>query len=341
MNEFHQKFFDLAGRAQRVLLSTHRDPDGDAIASLLAAYFLLIQKFPDKVIKMMVSSPINDRFKAFANFDKIESVADISDHLDEFDLLVFVDANFSGRFTDKVDHLNEFRGLKIAIDHHPYKNERFDLMLFDEQATSVSEIIYFNLLDLSQAVPAELCKILLMGLLADTGGLRYVRPDHAQVYGMAEKLVRDGNIHVDELSSSINSYSQRVFLILQELIRNSRIKQIGDWPPFLYSFIAPAFVSSGGFTILETEEASGVFTDFLRSIDESSWGFVARNYGTTVKVSFRSRPGSVDVRRLTENLDRGSGHPHSAGAKYENADSREVVKNILLWLSQNSAELAP
>ena len=113
MNEFHQKFFDLAGRAQRVLLSTHRDPDGYAIASLLAAYFLLIQKFPDKVIKMMVSSPINDRFKAFANFDKIESVADISDHLDEFDLLVFVDANFSGRFTDKVDHLNEHEKGKV------------------------------------------------------------------------------------------------------------------------------------------------------------------------------------------------------------------------------------
>ncbi len=345
MADFKKEFFNLVNAAGSILITTHKDPDGDAVASLLAVYTIIKESFSDKAVRVMISSPVSFRFASFANFGKIESVDDIANYLDQFDLAVFVDGNYDQRFTNDPEKFRQFAGKRIFIDHHPDKIEKFDLKYMDENASSTSELIYFLLVDQDRKVSKALAESLLMGLLSDTGNLRYVGHHEGQVFLMAKKLVEDGEINVDELTARFSTYSTPVFQVLREFIKNTQIEEIAGWPKFLYSHITPQFADENKFTVLETEEAAGIYTDFLRALEEAPWGFVARNYNDIVKVSFRSRAGSVNVRDVAEGLKRGSGHMHSAGAKFAHASGQpfsvaEALDEIKDWLKNNTATFA-
>ena len=339
--EFKEKFFNLVSPANSILITTHKDPDADAICSLLALFFVLSQKYPDKDIQMMVASLINPRFSSFANFEKVQQVKDLAEHMAKFDLVIMLDASYDQRFTENFAKYHAYAGKRIAIDHHPDKGEKFDLKLIDENVTSTAELLYFNLLSDEPALPAPVGAALLAGLMADTGNFTYLNASRARVLGMAERLVREGDINVDLLTSLFSGYSERVFELLKHYMGNAKIEEISGWPKFIYSYLDRQFFEAGNFTTLETEEATGLFTDYLRALHGVPWGFVARNYGPHVKVSFRSAAKSVSVRAIAQGLGRGSGHEHAAGAKFLAASGQavsvdEAILAIKNWLNNNS-----
>lgn len=340
-NKFKDKFFNIASEVDSILLCTHKDPDGDAAASLLSVYYILFKKYPNKNIQMMVSTPINERFSSFIGFEDIESVEDVSDYMQHFDLAVFVDANYDERFVKNKDKYHKFAGKRVFIDHHPDKNEKHDLKYIDPEATSTSELVYFLFLEDEEEMSQELAEVLMMGLISDTGGFKYINPKYSRVFLMAKRLVDAGNIKLDSLWARFTGYNERVFKILKEFINNSKIEEVEGWPKFVYSYITRDFIEEGNYTLLETEEASDIFTDYLKAMRNVTWGFVARNYSQIVKVSLRSRIGSVNVREVAEGMGRGSGHDNSAGAKFtglqeKQVDVSKVVEEIKNWLEQNN-----
>ena len=339
--EFSSEFYRLVSESNSILIRPHRDADDDAIASSLAIYFIIKQKHPDKNIEILVTPEISNRLAYFENFEKIRVVDDIASSLAKFDLAIFLDGNFYERFTNDPEALRNFTGKSICIDHHNSAPTEFTLSLIEPKASSTAEIIYFALLEKEPSVHEALAEILLMGLIADTGRFQYVSQQQSRSFIMAKRLVEEGNIDIDVFLSEYSGFSSRIFEVVKEFMKNSRVLEVDDWPPFLASFITRDFVKSKDFTAVEVSEGKDEFTIYLKSLSDAPWGLTLYPVDDGgVKASFRSRPDGVNVRVIVEALGIGSGHDLASGSKFEAKagqvlDTQACLDKILEWLKNN------
>lgn len=335
--DFNKKLNELVSSAKSILITSHIDPDDDAMASVLAMYFILSQRYPDKKVRAVFSSQITKRWQYFENFEKIESAKDITGILGEFDAVVFLDANYAERFSHMPALLLKYGGKKICIDHHGSKPMSFDLSLVEPEATSTSELIYFSLLENESKLNPRLCELLLMGIMADTGGFQFVPPGQSRIFNMAKRLVDDGQIDINALRTKYSGISERVFEIFKELLKNAKLETAGKWPRLISSFVSGGFAKE--YSHLEVDDAAAEFTRYLTSVDEAAWGMVARPSGERVKVSLRAKPGGVNVRIIAEAMGKGSGHDLAAGMKFDGtSDAEAVLAEVKEWLLKNNPE---
>src|SRR4051794_12482829 len=121
----------------RFLLTTHENPDGDALGSLLATQRILETLGKDTVMFLAAKEfplPVEYRFLPLEEVFH-ESPADIADRV-----VIFLDCGNIDRMP--VDFLQNSDNKVINIDHH-HDNTRFgDVNLVDVDASCTAEIIY-------------------------------------------------------------------------------------------------------------------------------------------------------------------------------------------------------
>jgi nanoRNase/pAp phosphatase (c-di-AMP/oligoRNAs hydrolase) len=316
--EFKEKFYDLI-KDKKVLFVGHKGPDDDCVASLLGCYY----KFGQKIA---VSGEKKDRWYSFEDFDKLLFVEDIA-NLD-FDIVVLLDSNEWSRFSSKDKTSKPI----ICIDHHPKQEQTFDLEFIDPRYSSVSEIIY-DMFYKEENISKKACEALLMGILGDTGNFSFVNPIKSSALNAAYDLINKGNIEVQTLQSKYNNFDFMTAKYLGEFLANLTKKKIGDWPLFVYSFVD-----------LENDyvsEAAAMFKNkYTRGIEGVTWGFTIRKKESEngYSYSFRSLPGSVNVRLLCEKLELGGGHDRAAGGFYECDTLEDAIAFVLKFLEENSFE---
>ena len=98
-------------------------PDEDSISSVLAIFHLLHTKYPKKNVRMLYSGDSDHKYSIFQDYDKIEFVEDIADHLNGTDLLIVLDGSNLSRFSKKPEILRTVANI-ICIDHHSSPVER-------------------------------------------------------------------------------------------------------------------------------------------------------------------------------------------------------------------------
>ena len=362
-DQFRTDFFKLVGEAKNICITTHVSADEDAIASILAAYRLLTDKYPMKDIQIIHSGEPNKRFQSFQNFDKIQFVPDLSDHLDKFDLLVLLDGSNYHRFTPKPEKIKEFQGKTICIDHHSSPADEFDLALISPHIPSTAEIIYLAFYLPAEAlasglrsrsyfggvgkegrdasVDKPLAEILLLGILGDTGNFTYLKPDQTNTFLTAKRLVEEGGIEIASLQSRYRTIGPKILTALGELIKNTTYHKLDNWPDFQTSFLDREFVSKNNLTDREIGEAAEIYTTFfIRSIVGYKWGFTIRPKSNgECNVSMRSLPGSVNVRELAERMGIGGGHDRAAGGTFRESgkilEAEECLEKVLVWMKEN------
>ena len=340
--EFADNFWQLVSKSNSILIRPHINPDDDATASTLAVYHLIREVNPEKKVEMLATPTISPRLSFLNNFDKIQVVDDIVGRLNDFDLIIFLDGNFDERFSNQTEHLRSYKGETICIDHHPTHNYKFSLSLIDSSATSVAELIYFTLMEGRKIIPVPLAEILLLGLMSDTHRFQYVTPSQTRVYGMAARLVEQGNIDVDIFLSRYSGMSQKAFEVTQEFMRNAEVKEAAGWPKFLSSYISREFIEGGGYSVEEVSEGKDNFTGYLKILTEAKWGFLLYpDADGGIKLSLRSRPDEVNVREIAEQMGVGSGHDLASGGKFTaeagRPDSLECMERIMDWLKVNKS----
>ncbi len=343
--KFREDFFKLTDGAKNICITAHISPDEDSVASLLAAYRILSDRYPNKSIRMIYGTERIPRYQSFQNFEKIEFVDELTDYLDIFDLLICLDGSQYHRFTAQPEKLKNFPGKKVCIDHHSSPIDEFDLMLIAPQISSTAEIIYLTL-GQDKEIDKPLAEVFLLGILGDTGNFTYLRPEQAEALVTAKKLVEAGQIEIADLQSRYRTISPRTLILIQELLKNTQFHQVVGWPDFQTSFINREFVEVNRFTDKDITEAGAVYIAFyIRAITGYSWGFVLTpRVNGQCKVSFRSLPGSVNVRELAEQMRIGGGHDRAAGGTFKEEskalDPKECLSRVLDWVKQNRPVLS-
>lgn len=339
-DEFRADFFKLVSEAKSICITAHMSADEDAIASILATYRLLSDKYPDKDIQVIHTGESNKRFQSFQNFEKIQFVPDLSDHLDKFDLLILLDGSNYHRFTPEPERIKEFRGKTICIDHHSSPPDEFNLALIARHIPSTAEVIYLGFYK-SVSIDKPLAEIFLLGILGDTGNFSYLRPDQTDTFLTAKRLVEEGAIEIVSLQSRYRALEPKILTALGELIKNTEYHNVKNWPDFQTSFLSRNFANENNLTDKETSEATGIYTAFfVKSVTGYSWGFTIRPRGNgECNVSMRSLPGSVNVRELVEQMGIGGGHDRAAGGSFRESGkilaAEECLEKVLVWMGEN------
>ena len=289
--------------ADRFLLTTHENPDGDALGSLLAMHRILEAVGKDSVMFLAAKEfplPVEYRFLPLEEVFH-EPPADISDRV-----VIFLDCGNIDRMP--VDFLRDGDNKTINIDHH-HDNTRFGrINLVDVEASCTAEIVYDLAGLLGVDLTPEIANALYVALVTDTGKFMYENTD-ARSHRMAAGLIEAG-VEVNDVYRRLYEHAplEKLRLLAQALDRI----ELRDDGRLAVTYISTEDYASTGASEALTE---GII-DHLRTIDGTVVAAVVRDQAESGraarKVSMRSTDGSVDVSAIAR-AQGGGGHRRAAG----------------------------
>ncbi|MBU4338667.1 bifunctional oligoribonuclease/PAP phosphatase NrnA [Patescibacteria group bacterium] len=154
---------------QNFNIFTHKNPDGDAIGSILALCQILAAK--GKTARTFIFDSADERFSFFPNFEKIK-IARKPELLDNA-LIIYVDCSSPARTGFEENSFADKEG--IAIDHHLVSEQEDPnvIKIINSAASSTAEVIFDMATQLNWPMDVETSTCLLGGLLADTGSFQH------------------------------------------------------------------------------------------------------------------------------------------------------------------------
>lgn len=336
--EFTEKFFDLAESSKDVVITAHSSPDGDSISCVLAMYRILSDRYPDKKVRVVYSGSPDEHFSYFQNFEKIQWAKDMTERLEECDLLIMLDCSQYRRFTGFPEKLSGVKN-QVYIDHHASEPGDCTLGISVPEMPSCSELV-FRLFEDALKLDKNLAETFLLGIISDTGSFTFLDSSQSETFLIAKKLVDAGGINISELKSKYLFITDREFTLLQEFIRNTSFGEMPNWPPFQYTYARREFVEENKYTNNELSAASKAYiAGYMGSLKGYSWGFVIRPKSSFCGVSFRSLLGGVNVRKISEKMELGGGHDRAAGGIFrDEKDPKKCADLILEWMKSNKPD---
>lgn len=167
-------------KEKSIVIVGHRNPDGDSISSSLGLAIFLKEKYPQKNIYCISSSPkyIKDMFP---------SPDEVDDDTFFKSLLIIVDVSDLDRVEDKraMEHKNI-----ICFDHHIENKKPPFLVLRDTSFISCSLLIFDFLIRKYSHMNKKIATYFYIGLITDSG--RFLFDSSKKTFSLAKKLISYG-----------------------------------------------------------------------------------------------------------------------------------------------------
>jgi phosphoesterase RecJ-like protein len=298
-----EQALDELRAAQKLIVVTHENPDGDALGSLLAMWDILkaLGKDADAFIDPR-ELPLPQEYRFLPLDDALhEPPADLAERT-----VVFVDCGSLERnpamaFRRDGTHI-------LNIDHH-HDNTMFGTVnLVDPMASCTAEIIWDLMHGLGVEPTPEIAEALYVGLITDTGKFMYENTT-ARAHEMAAELIEAG-VDVPKIYRRV--YEGVPYGKLALLARGlAKTRRYDDGRLTMTQLDAADFAESGA----QESYSEGVI-DHLRAVEGTAVAALIRdriNAGDGGrKVSLRASDERVDVSRIAR-AQGGGGHRGAAG----------------------------
>ena len=303
----------------RFVVTSHDNPDGDALGSLLAMHLALLSLGKDSVIVLGGSTelPGEYRFLGLNGHGLLRSApGDVGERV-----LVAVDCAQENRIVET--RLVEDAPLTIDIDHH-HDNTRFgDVNLVVEDASSTAEVLADLFADLGVQLTPQIAEALYTAIVTDTGRFQYSNTT-PKALRLAAELVEAG---ADVTKVFVEVYESTPFPKLKLLARAlERATELADGRIVVSELRREDFEDAGA----EEPYSEGII-DHLRSIDGAELVALVRELPAGApaarKGSLRSQPDSVDVSAIARDFG-GGGHKRAAGFSTDLAMD-EITRRIV------------
>ena len=169
MTKTRQKIVDTLLASRNVLVTGHKNPDGDSLGSMLGlAGFLESRGVPHVLVN---EGPIPGKYRFLPGIEKVLNITDVDD-VDTFDTAVIIECSNLDRIGE-VNRLIDDGCMIINIDHHMYNVPFGTINLKDTNASAAGEMI-FDLLNHGQfPISREMATDLYTAILTDTGRFHY------------------------------------------------------------------------------------------------------------------------------------------------------------------------
>ena len=172
-----EKLNELLSSKKRISITTHTNPDGDAIGSSFALYHFLIKLNHEvKVITPNRHPDFLDWVPGIKNLEIYDEYPDkCKKILSDSDLLFTLDFNDLKRASNLSFAIDEFNGKIVMIDHHQNPDGYSDIEISEPDITSTSEMIYkfIELSDKIHVIDKNIATCIYLGMMTDTGSFQY------------------------------------------------------------------------------------------------------------------------------------------------------------------------
>jgi len=296
-------------RGKRFFLASHKDPDGDAIGSLLALGEALI--LSGKEIVLFNEGPVPDSMAFLVGIERIVDRFNPESE-SKFDAFFILDCGALERLGGISSSIGNIKPL-INIDHHENNFQFGDVNLVDTNSSSVGEIIY-RLIQVADLPMSEtIAENLFVAIQTDTGSFRYENTTR-EAFTIAGEMVGLGVSPWKISRKVMDGYSLKKLRLLELTLKTIEIFHAGKVGLIT---ITQQMFSKAKADIFDSER----FVDYPRFIPGVEIGVLIREVGNDYyKFSLRSNDW-VNVANLAYHFG-GGGHPKAAAfTRHGNLDS--------------------
>ena len=292
----------------RFLITTHENPDGDALGSLLASKLALDSLGKDSVMYLGGRAPLPAEYGFMALGDLSRTVpADAAERV-----LLAVDCANASRLGPEAERLLRAR-LVINVDHHHDNTAFGHVNLIVADASSTGEVLHDLFRELGAETTPEIAEALYIAIVTDTGRFQYTNTTPKAHRLAAELLERGADVH--KVFQGV--YESVQFAKLKLLARALERAKIYDGGRVVVSHLLRTDFAEVG----AAEPYSEGIIDFLRAVEGADMAVLIREPPgpgrPARRVSLRSSADEVDVSAIARASGDGGGHRQAAGFSSE------------------------
>ena len=301
----------------RFLITTHENPDGDALGSVVAMKLALEQLGKDGFLYLSGTIPLPTEY-TFMNLSELSR--ELPDDAADRVVLALDCANVRRLGPDPT--FVEQAPLVVDVDHH-HDNSRFGhVNLIVPDASSTGEILHDLFRDLGVTITPEIAEALYIALVTDTGRFQYTNTTPKALRIAAELVEAGANVH--RVFQDV--YENVAFAKLKLLARALEKARVYEGGRLIVADLERSdFVAAGA----EEPFAEGII-DYLRAVEGAEVVALIREpptqNGPARRVSLRTRGTGVDVSAIARKSG-GGGHRQAAGFSSESSPD-EIVDFI-------------
>jgi len=298
----------------RFILTTHENPDGDALGSLVAAMLALEHLGKDTVMVLHGDAPLPGEY-AFMQLDGLQRrwPDDVAERV-----LLALDCANESRIADP-----EVLGrvpLSIDVDHH-HDNTRFgQINLIVPDASSTGEVLRDLFQELDVELTPDIAEALYIALVTDTGRFQYTNTTPKALRLAAELVEAGADVH--RIFQGV--YESVQFAKLKLLARALERAQVYEGGRIVVSYLLRTDFAD----VSAAEPSSEGIIDYLRAVEGADMAVLIREPprqdGPARRVSLRASIDELDVSAIARKSG-GGGHRQAAGFSSE-ASIEEITE---------------
>lgn len=305
---------------QRFVLTTHVNPDGDAIGSELALAAWLTARGKQVAVINVNPTPAVYRFldpqSTIRAFDPQRDAPVLRDA----DVIAVIDTNHPDRTIGMEPFISGSPAVKICIDHHLDAGDFAQEYFLDTDATSTGELLYRLLeCDDDRNITPAIATALYCAIMTDTGSFRYPRVD-AEVHRIVARLIERGADPVEIYRQVYDRWSTGRVRLLGKALASLRLN--GSDAIASIAITREMLEQTG-----TTEEDTDNFTTYPMSIDGVTIGMLFVEIPEGLKISFRSRD-DIPINLLAKEYG-GNGHKNAAGARIRGESVATMRESVM------------
>ncbi|HEX9935406.1 MAG TPA: bifunctional oligoribonuclease/PAP phosphatase NrnA, partial [bacterium] len=287
-----KKLQSLIETYQRFVLTTHLNPDGDALGSQHALAALIRSRRKAVRIINCDSTPQNYLFLDPDGSIEVFQPARHMPVLMDAEVIFLIDTNDPRRLRSMGDAVLKSSALRVIIDHHPEPVDFGASPIVDTDATATGELIYMLIRQTDPGImTSDVSTALYTAIMTDTGSFRFPKTD-PEIHRITADLIQHGADPADIYAHVYeNGPINRLRLLGQML---SRLTTTAD------GAVGYAVITRKMFSETQTSEIdTDGFINYTLGIGGVRIGLLFVEQPDEVKISFRSK-GNIPVNELAK-----------------------------------------
>ncbi|MEZ2335104.1 bifunctional oligoribonuclease/PAP phosphatase NrnA [Mucilaginibacter sp. RCC_168] len=321
---------ELLAQPQKIVITTHHKPDGDAMGSSLGLYNYLIQQghhakvitptdYPDFLSWM----PGNEEVIIYTEHQE-QSATLIADA----DMVFCLDFNALGRINQMGELVGQSSAYKIMIDHHLEPEDFDDYRHWNINACATAQLIYdfiVNELQHPELINKDVATCLYTGIMTDSASFRLPNTT-STVHRIVADLIDAGAVNWRIHELVYNSASENRLRFLGHCL-DSCLEVL---PEYNTAIIAVSKDDLEKYDV-DTGDTEGVVNYALSMASIRLAAFIVERRDK-VKLSLRSK-GEFPANEIVKKYFSGGGHRNAAGGHSEDS-LEQVVQQFKLILPE-------
>jgi phosphoesterase RecJ-like protein len=307
MNIYDQ-IIQAAQKAENIVITAHKSPDGDSIGSSLALYHYL--KAKNKNVSICHPDPVPNYLSWLPEVDLVIDYGTnaklVEEKLTQADLIFALDFNHPSRLGDMGQFLEGKKDIIAMIDHHLHPSDFAALQISDTNCGSTAQLI-FELANHDDyfSIDALFGTPVYLGIMTDTGSFRFSSVT-ARTHEVLAEILNAGVQHsmIHEQIFDQNTLSQ---LQLKSYAIDQKLELLANNKAAILSLTAEELERYN----YKKGDTEGIVNTALSIQGVKMAVFLVEKDGA-IKLSFRSKH-DVSVNVLANENFEGGGHAYASG----------------------------